>query len=179
MLRTVRAWAEKGGVFTSTDRPGLQLQVVCSSMPGVSAKDWTAPLTLSFTTTRCPYWEDKDVVSVSANGTVTLKAPGTVDYVPVDAVITNSTPETLTQLTVCCGSTQMIFNDISLPPNNMLMILYSNHTLLAMINGMSVLPCRTPASSDLLLAPCGKGTTAYATSGQTLQATFSVRGRYL
>lgn len=179
VLQSVRAWAERGGTLTVSDRPDRQLEVICTALPSLSARDWTEEMTLTFTTTRCPYWEDRAVTSVSGPGTVLLTTPGTADCAPVNAVVTNSTADTVTRLTLQCGSTRMVFDGISLPPDNLFMLLVSNGVLQATINGQSVLGCRTADSDDWLLAPCGRSVTAYASCGQPLQSTFSVRGRYL
>lgn len=179
VIRAIRSWAEKGGTLATSDRPGQQLQVVCSSVPGFSAGDWTEALTLTFTTTRCPYWEDKDNTSYASDSTVTMTAPGTADETPVTAMVVNKGSAAMTRLTLQCGTTRMDFEGISLPAGNMFMLLYSSGNLMATVGGKSVLACRTPDSDDDLLAPCGRAATAYASGDQPLTVTFSVKGRYL
>lgn len=179
VLRTIRSWAEKGGTLTTSDRPGFQLQVACSGVPGLSSRDLSETLTLSFTTTRCPYWEATENVSFSSDNTVTMTAPGTAEYAPVTAVVVNQGDAAMTQLTLQCDTTKMVFEGLSVPAGNMFMLLYANGLLTALVNGKNVLACRTPASADELLAPCGRSTTAFATGDQPLTVTFSVKGRYL
>lgn len=177
--QAVFAWAMQGGVLTVSDHPGQQLTVVCAELPATSCEDWTEPLTIAFTTTHCPYWEDASATTVTGTGAQTLTLPGTADSAPVDATITNAGTEDVTRLIIQCGATSLVFEDVLLPAGDKLYLQTKNGVLSAVIAGESVLARRTAGSSDLLLAPCGKACTVYATALQSLQATFSARGRYV
>lgn len=179
VLQAIRTWAAQGGLLTLADRPGQQLQVVCASLPDVSAEDWTAPMTIAFTTTHCPWWEAKTATSVTGSGTLTLTLPGTADTAPVDAHITNASTQTITRLSIQCASTYIIFEGITMPAGSALHLTTERGVFSAVLNGESVLACRTPGSDDLLLAPCGESCTAAATAAQAVTATFTARGRYL
>lgn len=179
VLQAVQAWAAQGGFLTTTDRPGQRLGVVCTALPAMSAEGWTEALTLTFVSTLVPYWEDAEETFASGSTVLTLNIPGTAASSPVDVVVINNTEETVTSLTLRCGSTQMVFEGIDMPSNGLFLLIQSDGALVAQLNGQSVLACRTPESDDRLLAPCGTSCTAYASALEPLQATFSARGRYV
>lgn len=178
-LQAVLAWAMKGGVLTTSDRTGQQLTVACTGLPDIACEDWSEPLTLAFTTTHCPYWEAASATSIVATGSTAYTVPGTADNTPVTAVITNTSTETVTRLSIHCGASCMIFEDILLPAGSMFYLQTIDGVLSARIDGESVLACRTPGSSDLLLAPCGKSCIVNAMALQPLKATYTARGRYV
>lgn len=178
VMRIIRTWAEKGGVFTTADRPGLQLTVICTSLPAITSEDWTEKCTLTFQTTRCPWWEDAEETAVSGSAVLTLATPGTADFAPVDALIINNSGETVTRLTIRAGSTQMVFEGIHFPAGRMFLLTQSDGPLTVEADGESVLSFRTADSDDMLLVPCGKSSTVYASASGPLQASFTVRGRY-
>ncbi len=178
-LRAVHAWAEAGGLLTITDRPGQRLRVRCASLPDFAAEDWQQPLTLTFVAAGAPYWEDAAATSVTGSDVLDLLTPGTAENAPVDAFIINDTDATVTRLKIYCGGTQMIFEGIDMPVGAFFLLTQSDGPLTASVNGESVLANRTPESDDLLLAPCGRSATVYASDTQPLQASFTVRGRYV
>lgn len=178
-VQAVLAWAMQGGVLTVSDHPGQQLTVSCTALPAVTCEAWTEPLTIAFTTTHCPYWEDKSATVITGTGAQTLTVPGTAESTPVDATITNTGTEDVTRVIIQCGASCIIFEDILLPAGGKLILQVKDGLLTAHIYGEGILPNRTANSADLLLAPCGKACTVYATALQPLQATFSARGRYV
>ena len=178
-LCAVRAWAAKGGILTVSHRPGQRLPVICAAQPASSANDWAETLTLSFESSVSPYWEDVESTSVSASDVMTLTLPGTADSAPVDVLVFNTTGKAVTTLKLHCGETEMFFEGITLPAGGMFTLIQSGGFAVALIGNQSVLGCRTAGSDDLLLAPCGRSCTVYASASQPLQASFSARGRYL
>lgn len=178
-MQVVCAWAAKGGLLTTSDRPGQQLTVICTETPAMSADDWTEALTLSFTTAHSPYWEDAEPTQVTGSGAMMLTVPGTADFAPVDAAIFNTGTAPVTHLSLHCGSTYIIFEDIFLPVGGQFFLQNTKGVLFAHINGESVLRHRTSGSADLLLAPCGQECLVSALALQPLQATFTARGRYV
>lgn len=178
-MQAVHAWAMAGGVLTISDRPGQQLTVECSQLPDISCADWTESLTIAFTTTHCPFWEDESATSVTGYSSLTFTLPGTAEMAPVDAVITNTGTADATRVSIQCGPSYIIFEDIVLPAGAKLYLKTVNGVLSAIIYGESVLACRTAGSSDLLLAPCGQDCIVCAMALQPLEATFSARGRYV
>ena len=179
VMQQVRAWANAGGIMTVADRPGLQLTVICTGLPAMTSDSWTEKCTLTFQTTRCPYWEDAQVTSASGTGPLTILLPGTAESAPVNAHIRNTSDETITSITLRAGSTQMTFRDIQFPAGRLLIFNQTGGPLLAEIDGESILRCRTADSDDQLLLPCGKESTIYATADRTVSVGFSARGRYV
>lgn len=179
VFHSVLAWAEAGGTLTISDRPEQQLQVICSQPPEISADEWMTALKITFTSTRVPYWEASQLTQVSTTGTAALTVPGTAPSAPVSVLLVNTGTEAITQLTLHCGSTQMVFDSLTLPAGSIFLMTQSGGCLTAMVDNISVLKYRTPDSDDLLLAPCGKASTVYASAAQPTNANFAVRGRYL
>lgn len=179
VLQSVRAWAARGGLLATADRPGLQLQVICAALPGLSADSWTEALTLAFRSARAPYWEAATATRITTADAALLTVPGTADATPVEAAVINTGSADITTLTLQCADTRLVFDGLTLPPGELFMLTLSEGTLVAWVNGESVLKYRTAESDDLLLVPCGEECTVYATSDGSLSATFSARGRYL
>lgn len=177
--QAVHAWAEKGGVFTVSDRPGQQLRMQCAALPEMASQDWTAPLTLTLVSVDSPYWEDVSPAGATGSGAMTLDVPGTAGSTPVSVLILNDTAQTVTRLNLHGGSTRMTFDDLNFTPGSMFILDEADGILLAEVDGVSVLPCRTPDSNDRLLLPCGRKSTVYASADQRLTAAFTARGRYV
>lgn len=177
-MQNVLAWAMKGGMLTTSDRPNQRLTVVCSEFPAMSTEDWTEPLTIAFTTTRCPYWEDAEAAFLTTSGASAFAVPGTVGDAPVSVTVTNTGSEAITRLSLQCGATWLIFENIRLPAGGKCYVEARDGLLSAMINGESILTCRTCGSDDLLLAPCGEASHVQAMALQPLEALWKARGRY-
>ena len=172
-------WAMQGGYLTITTRPGQRLQVACTGTPDLSANDWTEALTLIFTSTFSPWWEDADVTSAKGTTAMSLAIPGNAASTPVEVVLINTSAVTVTWVTVTCGESHVTFEDISLPTGGQLVISQADGAFTAKLDGVSILHRRTMDSADELLVPCG-GTVALSTEANTgLYAFYNVRGRYL
>lgn len=179
VLQAVHAWTTKGGILTATSHPGQQLAVICTGLPTSTASDWLETLTLTFTTTTVPFWEDDALTQASASGAATLLVPGTAGAVPVSTMVVNNGDAPITQLTLLCGDTQMDFENIIIPVNSMFVMTQVGPVLKAYIGGQSVLHCRTAASDDSLLAVCGQPCTVQAIAAQPVTTIFMARGRYV
>jgi len=178
VLQAIHAWAAKGGILTATSHPGQQLAVICTGFPAPTADDWMERLTLSFTTTTIPYWEAVALTQVVTSDTTDLLIPGTADAVPVSVMVINYGDAPLTQLTLVCGNTRMVFENISISVNNMFVMTQIGPVLKATIDGQSVLHCRTAESDDSLLAPCGQNCTVQVIANQDTNTVLMARGRY-
>ena len=77
------------------------------------------------------------------------------------------------------ASTQMTFENILFPAGYLMLLNETDGPLKVEILGESILHCRTADSDDLLLLPCGKESTVYATADKSVTASFTARGRYL
>lgn len=179
VLQKVFAWANAGGVLTTGDRPGQQLNVLCDTMPGMSSLMWLDEMTLSFTAFETPFWESAVRQSVTTGSSAALTLPGTADDCPVSCTVVNLGSDTLTTLTLQCGSTSMTFENLALRPGDSLVLTAESALCSAMAAGKSVLMHRTGDSADSLLADSGAVTTVSVTADQAVAATFSARGRYL
>lgn len=179
IMQRIRAWAAGGGVLTATDRTDQQLTVICTGLPALNSEDWTEACTLTFQTTRCPYWEDVILSSASGPDALSIYVPGTAEYTLVNALIQNHSDEDITRITLRAGSTQMTFENILFPAGYLMLLNETDGPLKVEILGESILHCRTADSDDLLLLPCGQESTVYATADKAVSAGFTARGRYL
>ena len=172
-------WAMQGGSLTITNRPGQRLHVVCTGTPDLSANDWTEALTLVFTSTFSPWWEDADVTSAKGTTAMSLAIPGNAASTPVEVVLINTSAVTVNWVTITCGESRVTFEDIALPTGGQLVISQVDGAFTAKLDGVSILHRRTMDSADELLVPCG-GTVTMSTEANTgLYAFYNVRGRYL
>lgn len=179
IFRSVLAWADAGGTLTISGRPGQQLHVICTAPPVLHAEDWTETLTLTFTTTTTPYWEDTEVTYAAVPTVNALTLPGDGGDAPVSVYVANRGSAALTQLVLTCGDTRMAFGGLSVAAGATFRLLYEDGLLTAEAGGESLLRCRTADSDDLLLAPCGKSCVVRVSADQSVSAVFSARGRYL
>lgn len=183
----VCAWAANGGWLTTSDRPGQQLQVLCESLPAASALHWTEPLSITFTAYEQPYWQDEHPilypidVAAGVESTLTLMPQGNAPYAFLEADITNTSPYTMTELSIRAGDTQFHLADAALlPVGEMLCIAYDRHGFLTIRSGStSMLHARSAASSDDLLMVPGQACEAGVTCSQHAHAVLKARGLYL
>lgn len=179
VMSKVIAWAGKGGLLTTSDRPGLRLTVRCTKLPELSAQDWTAEMALCFTSANMPWWESSTPITVSGDDILTMDVPGDAPQTVAEAVVINAGATVVTELRLNCHITEMVFRDIALAPGSFFSLMYGSGHLLAWVDGESVLHHRTAQSSDELLLPCGQRATVYASAeGIPLQTTFTARGRF-
>lgn len=179
IMQRIRAWAAGGGVLTATDRTDQQLTVICTGLPALNSEDWTEACTLTFQTTRCPYWEDSLGSTAFGTGALTINLPGNAEHAPVNALVLNDSGEEITRITLHAGTTRMTFEGIHFPAGQLLLLNQTDVPLQVEITGESILHCRTASSDDQLLLPCGKESVVYATADKSVSATFTARGRYL
>ncbi len=179
VMQKLHAWAEPGGVLTTSDRPGQHLTVQCDTLPWMSALCWSDEMTLEFTAYAVPFWELDAFSRVTTSDYAILKLDGTADECPVSVRVINSGTETLTTLALACGHTSMTFSDLSLAPSGVFLLTWADGLLKVQADGQSVLMNRTADSSDLLLADGGTDTPVLVTADQAVTAEFYGRGRML
>ncbi len=175
----LHAWAEKGGLFTTTERPGQRIRMHCAQLPSMAAQDWQSPLTLTLVSGGVPYWEDAQTTAVTGSQVLTLDVPGTAESAPVSVVIINDTGAAVTRMNLYCAGSRMLFEGMNFAPGGLFTLTQEDGYLIADVDGESILPFRTPDSDDLLTVPCGKKSTVYVSADQPLTAAFAVRGRYV
>lgn len=179
VMSRIIAWAGIGGYLTTTDRPGQRLAAVCTELPALSAQNWTAEMMLRFGSTHTPWWESSAPVMVSGNAVLTADVPGDAPMTVAEALLINTGTVVVNELRLQCALTQMTFRNLALQPGSIFCLMYSDGNLQVLVDGNSVLHCRTPESSDELTLPCGQTSTVYATTdGQPLEAAFTIRGRF-
>ena len=179
LLSRLHAWADPGGVLTTSDRPGQQLTVVCDTLPMLSALCWTDEVQLEFTAYGVPFWESAEETHVTTTACAALLLPGTADECPVGVIVAHTGSAPLTSLTLQCGDTQMTFEGLSLSPGGVFTLAVTDGLLHADADGESVLMKRTGDSHDLLLADCGEETPVAVSADQPVSAVFHGRGRLL
>lgn len=179
VLQKLHAWADPGGVLTTSDRPGQRLAVQCDTLPTMSALCWSDEMYLEFTAYGVPFWELEEEATVITDSTAALTLGGSADECPVGAIVVHAGTEALTTLHLECGETQMTFEGLSLAPGGRFTLRYEDGLLRAEADGQSALMQRTADSSDLLLAAGGEETAVRVTADQPVSALFHGRGRLL
>lgn len=174
----VVAWARKGGMLRVNDREGQFLRCICESFPYVnSVRDWTAPLSITFTAYGLPYWQEDEATILTLTGASasgTLKVPGNADDARVEVFIVPK--NTLTNIKITVGSTSISLEGISVASNSSVDIYYDSDVLKILSGKKSLLANRTGASSDDLMAKCGGNTSVSVTANVSVTATIMARG---
>ena len=186
----IKTWAAAGGYIRINDRNSQTLyNAVCDEYPEIeSARDWTEPLTMSFSSYVFPYWQDTTQTAFSATGTNitgTLKAPGNAPKGYVTAEITPMNG-TMTNIEVNVGSTKIKVTGISVTTSGKLIIDYDsqmNIRIRRLVGSTytSYLDKRSTDSTDDLLAVPGKdnSVSVKTTSNIRVKADLKVRGAWL
>ena len=179
-LQKINAWAKAGGTLAINDREKQHLEnVVCEQYASMdSVRDWTAPLTLVFGTTYVPYWVSDTAVTRTLTGksaTGTLAVNGNTGSALVSATVTAAANVSSVQL--ACGSFKLKITGLSLANGEKLVVDYiRNRYLRIRANGASVMGKLDPASSDNLMAECGKTATVSVTANNKVTAAFTTKG---
>nr|MBR4280922.1 hypothetical protein [Clostridia bacterium] len=179
LMAQLHAWAEGGGVLTTSDRPDQQLTVDYAALPALSALTWSDELSVDLTACAVPFWESQEQTSAATSGASSLALPGTAPDCPVGVAVTNNGTSALTTLTLTCGETQMTFSGLQLPASGIFTLHIADGLLRVDAAGESVLMHRSADSSDFLLADGGKATPVSVHADQPVSAVFSGRGRLL
>lgn len=181
VARRIAEWAKDGGVLETTDRPQQQLRVTCERLPNIaSALKWTSKLQIVFTAHEQPYWEEINEVSVSLHGTgekADVYVPGLAKDTLVSVTVRNMSQEVINQITVEAGETRMVFRELGLEPEKVLVVEYDENMIQKIrVGTVSRAKNRTPESSDDLLLRCGETGRVSVAAERDVRATFHVRG---
>lgn len=184
ILDQVAAWCG-GRVLTLPSSPGVQLRVVCTAYPAVSALKWTEKLTAVFTAYAPPMWEAEHAVTASAQGStaeLALHLPGTADTV-LEAAVHNTATQLCQTMMIRTEAGTMTFENLGLLPGETLRIGHDEWDRLTVrIDGpqgeRSAYACRTAASSDEAMLHPGRNQVQCA-ADQALAWRLSARGRWL
>ena len=105
--------------LTVSTRPGQRLRVVPEEGPDPDT-DWTADIRLVFRSVGDPRWEDIQVESLEASGTLpltlTVPAGGNTAAVPEGLRITNTGNESISEMTLKTGSACQLLTGLALAP---------------------------------------------------------------
>jgi hypothetical protein len=180
----VNAWAAAGGNLTVNERDGQFLyNVRCEQYATIaSARNWTDPLTITFSTTSIPYWISSTAKTLTLTGTAeagTLVMDGNIGNALVSATITASS-NTVTSLQVTAGSTSITLSGLSLAATKSLVIDYINGRYLRIRqDGVDAMSKMTAGSSDVLCIPCNATSYLEVIADNAVTTVFTVRGRWL
>lgn len=184
IINRIAAWAMKGGILTTDDRPGQRLHVVCTTPPTISSSlRWTARLTLEFTAFDNPCWEDVTPKALTLTGTDesgNLYGAGTAADPYVTATVEAGAD--ITQITLNAGDTTFELTGISVQAGETLEIGYDGTNTLYIRNtdtGVSYLEKRSASSHDDLMIPVGRFSEVGFSSDGMASVTYRVRGLYL
>lgn len=173
-------WAKNGGVLETNDRPGQYLKCVCTNFPVIqSAKNWTDPLTITFTAYAYPFWQEKEAAKLTLTGTSgsgTLYVPGNVDGALVSAEVKANASVSSFSLTV--NGRTLSLSGLSLSTNQIVKIEYDDNAIQSIkVGTTSLLDKRTGV--DDLLAKCGEKNNISISASASVSATFAVRGLWI
>lgn len=182
ICQAVNKWASGGGQLVINDRDGQFLQVQCEQYADItSVRNWTDPLTLTFSTVAIPYWQNSAASSLALSGknaTGTLKLKGNYGnaLVTVSAVANAK----VTSFKAEVGNTQIVLKGMNIASGQRLVIDYQRGRFLRIrVDGKSVMGSLQPSSTDNLLAPCGASTKCTVVSDGKMTTTIASRGLWL
>ena len=180
-LADVIAWAKDGGELKINDRKDQSLQCVCEKLPAISVKNWTEPLTITFSAYAFPYWEETKATVATLSGknvSGTIKVNGNAPK--AYANVTVKATAAITSLTVKVGSSSIALSGISIAAGKTVVFSYDENKILSIMTGTtSLLSKRTAKSSDDLVASCGKSNKISVVASANVTATFSVKGAFI
>ena len=182
VCQKINAWAKNGGTMTVSDREGQRIIVACEQLADIeSARNWTDPLTLVFSSTYSPFWETVAAKTVTLAGKTakgTLKMDGNAGDALVSVTVTAKAAVSSLQLTV--GDCVLKLTGLSVAADKQIVVDYVRQRLLRIrADGKSVLAKLDPASTDNLRAACGADTAIAVTANNSVTAVFTARGRWM
>lgn len=145
VLSEITAWAVRGKHLKIGDRPGQQLQVVCTELPATTSKrKWTDLCEMTFSAFAVPYWEDVSGTSARATGTgtrFTLLGPGNVRHTPLRCCITPK--QQLSSVCIRANGAEMAFSGLAVPAGKAFTVDYAEGVLTAfwVAEDGTVTPC--------------------------------------
>ena len=178
-LQKIQQWAQ-GSILETNDREGQRLHVVCDAFPTIqSALGWTDVLSIQLTAYEKPFWENKTPSVLVLNGSDTqgrLFVPGNAGDAFAEVTVTPQ--QTIHELTVIVADTMIRLEQLS--TDQVITIGYDEHGYQYIKAGNdSILSKRTAASSDDLIAICGKKNTVSVQADNPVMAKIQVRGLWL
>ena len=179
----INKWASSGGSLTVNDRKDQRLvNIKCEKYASIeSVRDWTAPLTIVFSTTYVPYWQSSTAKTLNLSGKSakgTLKMDGNIGNALV--AVTATAQATITSFQITVGDTKLKLTGLNIASGKQLIIDYQrNRYLRIRADGTNVMSKLDPSSSDLLTAPCGVNTSVSITASNKMAYEVTARGLWL
>lgn len=180
ICNAVCAWAKDGGILTINDRQDQFLKCICSQFPIIeSVRNWTDPLTVEFTAYIIPYWQDKNLHTLSLTGTAetgSLWIPGSVNNIVVEAdVLANAG---LTSVSLTANDRTISLSGLSVASGKTIVLSYDSEMIQQIkVDSTSLLNKRSGA--DDLLVDCAKLNSLSFEADASATVTFKVRGGWL
>ena len=184
VCQLVNKWAANGGTLRTNDRDGQHLEeVICEQYAEIdSAKNWTDPLTVVFSTTVNPNWvaDKADVLTLtgtSTNSNLAVKgSPGI--FAPVTATVTPAAKLTSLQITV--GSSKVVLTGMNIAKNTDIKVDHiSGRFLRIRSSGKSLMAYVNPnKTTDRLVAESGARSKFSISSDAKVTVKFEVEGCY-
>ena len=191
ICQAVNKWASAGGDLYTSDRANQLLRVKCEQYAAINARDWTAPLTLVFTSVGIPYWVSATQVTKTVSGknvTSKLALDGNVGSARVSASVT-STKGKVKSIKLIAGDSSIELTGLNVAKNEQVVIDYVSYRYIRIrhLNSSgkapkgygSILTKLSPASSDNLSIPCGASSDVGVTADNNVKAVFTSRGWWL
>lgn len=184
VVRRVQTWAMRGGMLTTSDRPGTRLNVICERPPSVSsALKWTETMQAAFAAYEKPFWEDaypRTVTISGANGGARLYMPGVGAMTHAEAEVRNTSDRRVDAVTVQAGASRIELRGLELESGQTLTIDHDEKGRIRIRAGeKSKMACRTAESDDELLMETGASSDVRVTADADVQAIIRARGLYL
>lgn len=181
VCQKVNQWAKNGGSLKTNDRIGQYLDCVCDKQLSItSVKQWTAPLSITFTAYRIPYWQNESATLVNLSGrsiTGSMDVNGDGGNAFVSCTI--APQGTLTSVRVACANSFIELSGINVASGSVVEIGYSNGVFRIMNGNTSLMNKRTASSSDDLTVPSGEVSNISVIANVPVLATFTARGLWL
>lgn len=173
-------WAKNGGVLETNDRSGQYLQCVCTEFPVISsAKNWTDPLSITFTAFEIPFWQGKTAVTKTLTGTSDedlLTVPGNVDGALVEADITANA--SLSSVALSVNNRTLTLSELNASQSDVIKITYDEKAIQSIkLGNTSLMDKRTGV--DDLLANCGESNLLEISASASVSVEFKIKGLWL
>ena len=187
VIQKVAAWAEEGGDFSYSARPGMILRVKCSSLMTVGAiNEWTTVYQITFRAFNIPCWINEQADSATASGssaspTIRITANGGGK---LRVTARNSSGSACDTVTVRANGYTIQLTGLGLGNGETLEMDYTAEDIQRIrIKNSSgayrtALAARTAGSHDDIWLKAGANTIS-ASAGRALAWTFSCYGRWI
>lgn len=180
ILGDVVRWAKNGGLLEINDRPNQQLRCVCNTYPSIaSVRNWTDPLSITFSAYELPFWFEKNPVTLTLTGTGSsgdLFVPGNIDKALVEADITANA--TLSSVSLTVNGQTMSLTGLSVASGSTIVLSYDQNMIQSIkVGNISLIPNRSGV--DDLLAKCGETNIMSVSASASVTVVFKVKGVWL